>query len=294
MFDYQTHRGAIDDVLSKDLFFIGGAIKSGTTWLQILLDGHPQIACKGEGHFTTFLAPNLRQALLKYGNSVNDKNKSIFKETDKFPLMRENHFKFLMTAAIGLLLAEYGSDNSVKVVGERTPDTVGHMKFLKELLPNAKLIHIIRDGRDAAISGWFHNQRISPEWAEDKFATLDRYADVFARYWVKQVESGRAFGREAPDDYMEIKYEDLHGGTDAAIERLLNFLGVDDDSESISRCRDAGNFEKLSGGRKQGEEDRSSHFRKGTIGDWRDHFDDKSQQVFEQHAGTLLREYGYQ
>ena len=63
MFDYATLRKTIDDTFAKKLFFIMGTIKSGTTWLQLVLDGHPEIACRGEGHFTNFLAPALSRAV---------------------------------------------------------------------------------------------------------------------------------------------------------------------------------------------------------------------------------------
>ncbi|MFP6691035.1 MAG: sulfotransferase, partial [Alphaproteobacteria bacterium] len=42
-------------VYAKPLFFICGAIKSGTTWLQLMLDAHPDIACRGEGHLPNML-----------------------------------------------------------------------------------------------------------------------------------------------------------------------------------------------------------------------------------------------
>jgi hypothetical protein len=63
MFDYHRLQSTVSAVHSKQMFFIGGVAKSGTTWLQILLDLHPNITCKGEGHFPNTFAPLLKGVL---------------------------------------------------------------------------------------------------------------------------------------------------------------------------------------------------------------------------------------
>ena len=62
MSDLQQLWDRLDAVLQKDLFFLVGVGKSGTTWLQKLLDGHPEISCNGEGHFVDVLLPQLQDA----------------------------------------------------------------------------------------------------------------------------------------------------------------------------------------------------------------------------------------
>ena len=48
------------ELRSKQIFFIGGTAKSGTTWVQLLLDAHPEVSCNGEGHFLDNLKPALK------------------------------------------------------------------------------------------------------------------------------------------------------------------------------------------------------------------------------------------
>jgi hypothetical protein len=63
-----------------------------------------------------------------------------------------------------LILAQYDHEN-IKFIGKNTPDNVHYLLILGRLLPQARLIHVIRDGRDSAVSGWFHNLPVSEEWA---------------------------------------------------------------------------------------------------------------------------------
>ena len=51
------------------LFFVVGCQKSGTTWIERLLNQHPQVACEGEGHFCDTLIPVMQQALNYYTNA---------------------------------------------------------------------------------------------------------------------------------------------------------------------------------------------------------------------------------
>ena len=60
--DFRAMHGELSALFGKQLFFIGGAAKSGTTWLQVLLDAHPSVSCTGENHFVTHLFPTLRKA----------------------------------------------------------------------------------------------------------------------------------------------------------------------------------------------------------------------------------------
>ena len=57
VFDYQKILTQIQDVQKKHLFFIMAVPKSGTTWLQHLINGHPQMSCSGEGNFNHFMDP---------------------------------------------------------------------------------------------------------------------------------------------------------------------------------------------------------------------------------------------
>ncbi len=293
MFDYTNLRQTIDDSFSKKLFFVMGTIRSGTTWLQLVLDGHPEIACRGEGHFADFLAPALARAMNRYNKLIDGKNKDIFNEIEGFPLLQREHVLFLLASAIGLQMAQYAEGKAVRAIGERTPDNVRTLATLHEMFPEAKFIHIIRDGRDAAVSGWFHNLRVSPDWTRDKFGTLPRYVGNFARNWVKEIGAGRAFEKAYPAQYKEVRYEDLKQDTVAGVTPLLEFLGLDTGKKAVAQCCAAGDFKNLAAGREPGKENRDSHFRKGTVGDWREHFDAEATKAFERHAGKLLKQLDY-
>ena len=293
MFDYANLRQTIDDTFAKKLFFVMGSIRSGTTWLQLVLDGHPEIACRGEGHFTSFLAPDLGRAVNRYNKLIDGKNKDIFNEITGFPLLRREHVLFLLASAIGLQMAQYADGKSIRVIGEKTPDNIQGLAVLHEMFPEARFIQIIRDGRDAAASGWFHNLRVSPEWTRKEFGTLPRFVGKFARKWVQVIGAGRAFEKHHPAQYAEIKYEELHQDTAAGVMRLLEFLEVDTSEKAVAQCCAAGDFKKLAAGREPGKENRKSHFRKGAIGDWRNHFDAEATKAFERHAGQLLRQLDY-
>jgi len=74
----------LSGALERQIFFVGGAPKSGTTWLQVLLDCHPQISCSGEGHFVGHLLPRLKSALESHNRFTIGKSESVFRELRAF------------------------------------------------------------------------------------------------------------------------------------------------------------------------------------------------------------------
>ncbi len=285
------HRGA-EAARAKPLFFVCGAIKSGTTWLQLLLDAHPEIACRGEGHLINILLPGMGKALTTYNSQIAFKNNSIFNEIEGFPRFGASHHFALFQTAVGLLLAQYDRED-IRFIGEKSPDNVLALPLMGRLFPQAKFLHLIRDGRDAAVSGWFHNLRVSKEWAESEFGSLAAFAEHYAKGWVRSIQAGREFGAQFPDRYYEIRYEDLLSNGENELRGILNFLGARIDEAEITNCLTTTNFKSLAKGRGAGEEDRESHFRKGVQGDWRAHFDDEIHAMFRAHAGAQLVALGY-
>lgn len=284
-------RGA-ETALSKRLFFICGALKSGTTWLQLMLDAHPEVACRGEGHLLNFLLPGLGKALQQYNERIKFKNNSIFNEIEGFPHFEQAQHYALLRSAIGLLFAQYDQEQ-IQFIGEKTPDNVLYLPMLGRLLPEARFVHVIRDGRDGAVSGWFHNLRVSEDWANKQFGDFAAFAEHYAQVWAVNVRAGRKFGALHPDRYCEVRYEDLLADSNHALAGVLEFLGASNKSVEIEECVKAGSFKNLAKGRAAGTENRESHFRKGVQGDWRRHFDENTHAQFRNHGGELLDELGY-
>ncbi|MDP6819073.1 MAG: sulfotransferase [Alphaproteobacteria bacterium] len=285
-------REGAEAALSKPLFFVCGALKSGTTWLQLMLDAHPEIACRGEGHLVNFLLPGLGEALHKYNNKIRFKNKNIFNEIEGFPRFAVPHHYALLQSAVGLLLAQYDGEN-IRFIGEKSPDNVLYLAMLGRIFPHARFLHAIRDGRDGAVSGWFHNLRVSKEWAISEFGGFAEFAEHYAQVWAEHLRTGREFGAQHPERYYEVRYEDLLSGGEAALSEILKFLGARIDKAEINNCLEASSFKNLAKGRGAGEEDCESYFRKGVEGDWRAHFDDQTLAAFRSHAGAQLDALGY-
>ena len=310
---------------STPVFFVTGLGKSGTRWLTKILDSHPEILCKGEGRFFSAgwmradLDPANESALpssLYYALTHSEHlrlwiERSVWSR-DGNP---EEHLDALMRLATEYFLLEELSKTGKRLVGDKSPLLdEGFMQEVGAVYPGARVIHIIRDGRDRTISsmhrGWRRaNQgylhRLSPEelargkalreGLEPTGAFTEEWLRQAARRWRllvgRAVEDGPAL---LGSDYTEVRYEDLLERPNEEVERLLGFLGVDTDERVVEHCVSSASFEKLSRGRERGQEDPSSFYRKGVAGDWKNHFSEEDRRVFKEEAGELLIRLGYE
>src|SRR5215203_1848556 len=326
----QSTNGATFSDEEMLVFFVVGLAKSGTTWLMKTLDAHPEILCKGEGRFfgeeyrrevlaqtqTTQQPSSLYNALLGSEYLRLWIERSVWSR-DGDP---DEHVRDLVRLATDYFLTTELARSGKKIVGDKTP-LLGprFVEEIYEIYPEARVIHIIRDGRDQAVS-FIHQQgnrakrgrthRLSPEELakseayrsspqeraeikEGMFAekTLRKAAQNWDLRVGRAVEDGPALLGER---YAEVRYEDLLERPQVEVERLLGFLGVDARESVVERCVDSASFEKLSRGRERGEEDPSSFYRKGVAGDWKNYFTEEDRRVFKEVAGGLLIRLDYE
>ncbi len=283
---------ALATVLDRKLFFVAGQGKSGTTWLQLILDAHPEICCRGEGHLGDVLLPALGESLERYNGYIRHNN-SLFKELPDYPTIPYGPSRSLLQSACALLLYEQCEGAVPPLIGERTPANIACMNLLHEIFPQAHIVHVIRDVRDIAVSFWFHGLRTNPEWIQSEYGSLEAVAVRLAETWVKTILAARHAARAMDGAYHEICYEHLQADFDKTLTRLLEQLGACVSDEILQTCRDASAFEIVSGGRKAGVEDRQSHFRKGVVGDWREHLEPATAERVGEIAGELISQFGY-
>jgi len=113
------------------------------------------------------------------------------------------------------------------------PDNVLHFRRVKKDIPNALFVHIIRDGRDIALSLKKMGGFAPLPWDRSETSSLV----ATALYWEWMVRHGRECGRLYPADYIEVHYEDLITSPRGTLCRLGGFIDHELDYEKI---QDAG------------------------------------------------------
>lgn len=277
--------------MSYQYVFVTGAPKSGTTWLGAILDAHPEISCRGES-CVHFFGQKLTKAFKEYDEHLEQRRTGLG-ELNGFPPLTKQEFNAVLRVFIeNRMLAVAKSKNGhLKFLGDKDPGHLPHMLLMNDVLSSVKFIHLIRDGRDVAISAWNHNQ-----WSLQKqpFSSFDEFLLRTAGEWKKYVSNGREQGRRlGPDKYLEVRYCDLVLDTPGLTRRILSFIGADTSETRIDECVESGSFERLSKGRKPGEEDSKSFFRKGVAGEWRRVLSAKQLHGFNGIAGDFLQTLGY-
>jgi hypothetical protein len=292
MFDYDSMHASISALFQKQIFFVGGSPKSGTTWLQLLLNAHPSVSCSGEGYFPIHLWKSLAQALGQYDRVIETNNKLLFTEVEEYQRLTKNDVFYIFATCIAVVLVRQSKHKRVRAIGDKTPANSRYFAGLASLFPTAKFIQIVRDGRDCAVSGWFHNLR-NPDWVPLNRGSLEAYVSNFAVHWADDLAKAQEFADAHPDRIRRIRYEDLARDTEGTLAGLFAFLGVEVDASVLAHCRTEASFAKRSGGRNPGEEDRQSFFRKGVAGDWRNHLSEEQNALFRERAGSWLDRFGY-
>ena len=191
--------------------FIGGAGRSGTTLLRVIIDSHPNIACGPELKIIPTIARQWeellkanRRALGQYGIGPNDLNR-------------------LYAQLIQGLLEKHLFKQKKNRIAEKSPDNIFYFLHLHNLFPQSPLIHVIRDGRDVVASllkmNWVSPQGVPIEYTQD--------AGKAAQYWLSAIESGQkanSINTAISRQYYEVRYEDIVANPTETLKDLFIFI----------------------------------------------------------------------
>src|SRR6516225_6487751 len=180
--------------------FIVGCPRSGTTLLQRIVNAHPQIAITPETHWIPRFFKK-RKGLTSEG-VVTPKLISGLLEEPRFTRLGIGREELLAMTAGGrpvsyaslvtAIFDSYGKAQGKALVGDKTPGYVRRMNTLHDLWPEARFVHLIRDGRDVYLS-MRHRPMQQPKagafdnWAEEPVLTA-------ALWWELNLRAGRTTG----------------------------------------------------------------------------------------------------
>jgi hypothetical protein len=280
----------------RQIFFVGGAPRSGTTWLQRMLDAHPDVSCGGEGHFGKELAEPLDALVGRRRQALQAKNEQIFRHTGGYALPTEAEAEaeadHLLGTGILLALERQRAGRPVRAIGEKTPENLFLFARLKRVFPGAKLICIARDPRDVLASAWHFFQKPVAA-AEDDAAKI-----AFIKIATPPISAGArtmlALERRYPEDYRMVTYEGLCREPEPLLAGLSRFLGVTDRPEILRDCIAKTAFSAQTGGRSPGMERNGSFFRSGTVGSWRGTFSAEMNALILTELGWMFQDFGWQ
>lgn len=218
-------------VLETPMVLVTGATRWGTAWVQQCLDAHPEVCCKGEGHFTDTLFPLLAKAFDDYNAETEAVGNRLLKSGlagNAAGFMVED-VDYLMAAAVGVMFDRWlkGAGDTVRVIAEKTPEHVMSLKLLARVLPAMKVVHVYRDGRDEAVSAWDFNNALSGGAFQKQYPAFGDFARAFAGNWRRAVDAARDFDRRHKGRCFHLKAEALADAAAPALGPLFKFLGVD-------------------------------------------------------------------
>ena len=301
----------IKQFFPREKFFIFGHARSGTTLLMRLIRLHPDVYCNYQAHFFT------RQPLLKSLVNTPEAEEWLTRKSNRWNQGRDLS-PLVLRAAADFILERDAAKEGKRIVGDKSPSSTIHGQAVRDMhsiYPDAKLIYIVRDGRDVLVSERFRNLVEESKFlkAEDKRIIEDLRTDqsqftngtrsIFtetalrrvASGWVKNLqetdeEGHRLFG----ENYCSLRYEDLLTHPFDEMQKLWKFLGVRADQSletTIVEEMSSNPDEEWQAKRNEGI---ASFLPKGHAGNWERLFTARDKTLFKEVAGEVLIKWNYE
>lgn len=228
--------------IKKTKAFLLGNPRSGTSLLRIMLNAHPDIISPPESGFAHWWFTKYKDWCDEDFNNnrvesfVNDLLSS--KKIETWSLKKEYLIKHIYekkpidySSLVELVYNSYTlNNNTVKAIVDKNNYYVNHLAELKQIWPDAKYIHLIRDGRDVACS-YLEINKLDTKSKYKPILPTD--LNTIAREWIKNNHNIGQLKKLGKNRYFLIRYEDLILNTDEVLKNLCEFLNVKYNDEML-------------------------------------------------------------
>lgn len=204
-----------DDIVftGNNLIFLVGAPRSGTTWLQRLLASHPRIKTGQESALFDYVGPLLHLWMQNMRAKGRVYGLPCYLTESEFLSIEKQHLTLLLKA----MLKDVKPGDFFL---EKTPKHALWTPAILQLLPQAKILHIVRDPRDVVASLLAASRGWASAWAP-------RRANDAARMWARHVRAVREAAINIPSgQFLEVRYEDLSQEPVPILQKVFSFLNV--------------------------------------------------------------------
>jgi hypothetical protein len=256
-----------------------------------MLDNHPQLAVSNDTHVIprAVIGSHPRGDVPLTGDLI--EQVTSFKRfgrlgIDEGTTARVAAATDTLAAFASALFDEFADRQGKSFGGEKDPEYVRHLPFLHRLFPTVRSVHIVRDGREVALStlDWVTPRRYLGRlalWAEEPVA-------VCALWWKRQVSAGQQGRAEVgADRCLEVRYEELVRAPEGVLRSIAAFLGLPFSSSMLEYHQ----------GRMRDDPGLAIKDRwlppTGGLRDWRVDLSERDLELFEALAGDLLDALGY-
>lgn len=268
-------------------FFVFGSGRSGTSLLTRMLDSHPAIAVPYESHLYNRIYPLMagRDAELGPGPVRERLVREILRTAHLRHWTPRPSLEAILASVrrpgfhgiVEALLESWTVARGKSRWGEKTPHHTLWWGTINEGFPDMKVVHLVRDGRDVALS--YRDAPFGP-----------KHVYQAAHQWVRYVMAAEAAGAVlGPGRFLLVRYEDVLDDPEGELRRICSFLGEEYDPAMLTFHRqdvpyptDARNSDGL---------------KRPVLGDnrgkWRNRMTLREQRIFEAIAGAQLARYGY-
>ncbi len=279
--------------------FVCGVTRSGTTLLRLMLDSHPDVAIPGETHWVPKLIKAFERSKQTGEDAANlaiDHKRWGDFHLDGEELRERINALHPVTAAdsIRAFYMIYAEREGKSRYGDKTPGYVKEMRRIQRVLPEARFVHIIRDGRDVSLS------HLRMNWGPETYAES-------ARLWRNRIRKARKMAPSV-NHYMEIRFEDLVADTEGILRRVCDFIDLEFDPVMLDYheraegrlAEKARELPRKNRPNQSAEARIESHVmareppRSDRIGMWRERMTPEEVAEYEAVAGDMLVELGYE
>jgi hypothetical protein len=261
-----------------------GVRRSGTTLLRVMLDRHSQLAIPDESYFV----PQLADRHLRHvdPDEFIEDLRRINTVTEWEVPLDEVRGRLTRGMSIGAAIATvylvYAEERGKPRWGDKTPMYMQNLRLLERLFPDALFVHLIRDGRDAALSFLDMPRGLVTETWMHPHTPAD-----FACQWRTELGAARRLGRRVGRRYLEVRYEDLVAEVESVLRRICDFAGLEYEP-ALADYADSVDVST------KPHQQRLLQPPTAGVRDWRKQMSPADVAAFEHVAGDLLAELGYE
>ena len=302
----------IKQFFPRQKFFIFGHARSGTTLLMRLVRLHPEVHCDYQAHFFT------RRPLLKSLVDSTEIEEWLTRKSNRWNQGRDLS-PLVLRASADFIMEREAARESKRIVGDKSPSSTIHGQSVRDLCavyPDAKLVYIVRDGRDVLISERFRNfveeskfltnedKHIIEELRKDSNQFTNGTRSIFTESFIRRVAKGWVTNLQEIEDegqhlfgknYFALRYEDLLDDPFVEMIQLWEFLRVKKIDKSLSKTirleMESNPDEEWQAQRDEGI---ASFLPKGQAGNWQRLFTTKDKSIFKEVAGEMLIKWKYE